>query len=264
MTGLADIQNALRDTVLGDDQVQGIVHALVRSAGVPVAERIAVHRRNTLVLTCDALADTFPVVKALVGDGFFRTLGRAFVLEHPPRNATLLFYGQDFPDFIARFKPAQSVPYLADVARLEWAIHESYHAAEETPVDARQLGRLAPEKLAGARFSFHPALNLLHAPWAVDEIRDAHRDGPPSDAVRIGDGPVWLVVRRVNGVVTVDRASRCMWDALVALKNGARLGPVLAEAMARDSEFQASEVLAWLMTAGQVTGLTLEEGSGNG
>jgi hypothetical protein len=38
----------------------------------------------------------------------------------PPLSPILLKYGGRFPTFIETFRPTSSLPYLADVARLEW------------------------------------------------------------------------------------------------------------------------------------------------
>ncbi len=83
--------------------------------------RFAVYRNNVMMSLIDALADTYPVVQRLVGEDFFRAMARVFAQAKPPRSAVMAYYGRDFAAFIDAFPPAASVPYLADVARLEMA-----------------------------------------------------------------------------------------------------------------------------------------------
>ena len=72
----------------------------------------------------------YPVTRRLVGDDFFRAMARAFVAAQKPRSPVLIHYGADFPAFVEAFEPAREIPYLTDVARLENAWVEAYHAAE--------------------------------------------------------------------------------------------------------------------------------------
>jgi hypothetical protein len=83
------------------------------------ARRFAVYRNNVMVSLIDALADSFPVTQALVGEEFFRAMAGVFARAHPPRSPVMAHYGDGFAGFIEDFQPAASLPYLADVARLE-------------------------------------------------------------------------------------------------------------------------------------------------
>src|SRR6266542_3456863 len=74
-------------------------------------------------LAAEALATTFPTVQALVGEDFFRMLARAFVGQSPPNQPVLAEYGAGFPAFIAGHDAARDLPYLADIARLDWALN---------------------------------------------------------------------------------------------------------------------------------------------
>ena len=117
----------------------------------PVARRFAVYRNNVAAGLIGVVAGAFPAVQRIVGEEFFKAMARAYVLAHPPESPVLMDYGADFADFIAGFEPAASVPYLADVARIERAWREAYHAAEAVP--------LAPTDFAGIPETDLPAVN---------------------------------------------------------------------------------------------------------
>jgi len=95
----------------------------------PVA-RFAVYRNNVVVSLVAALADTFPVVRELVGEEFFTAMARLYVAEQPPLSPVLAHYGDGFADWVVQFEPAAAVPCLADMARLERARVRAYHAAD--------------------------------------------------------------------------------------------------------------------------------------
>jgi len=152
--------------------------------GCNPATRFAVYRNNVMVSLIDALADTYPVVQALVGADFFRAMARVFAQDSPPHSPVLAYYGQDFAAFIDSFAPAACVPYLADVARLEMARVLAYHAADALPVNPQTLQAVLthPEQLAATQLVLHPSVHIIASPFAVLSIWAAHQSqDTPSD-----------------------------------------------------------------------------------
>ncbi len=146
--------------------------------GSDPAHRFGIYRNNVLVSLVDSLADTFPVVAALVGDEFFRAMAGEFVRANLPTSPILYRYGADLPRFLTAFPPAGSLPYLADVARLEFACVRALHAAEGATLPAETLERLlrTPGLLPGLRVRFDPAFLLLSSRYAIVSIWSAHQE----------------------------------------------------------------------------------------
>lgn len=139
------------------------------------AARFAVYRNNVFVGLTRALAQRFPVTERLIGTDFFRGMARAYAQEHRPATPLMFAYGEDFPDFIAAFAPAASLAYLPDVARLEAAWTDAYHAADAVPVQPADLGALAPDRLETARLTPHPAARLIRSDYPIGTIWAAHQ-----------------------------------------------------------------------------------------
>src|SRR5258708_14100720 len=116
------------------------------------ADRIDIYRNTFVTGVTKALRLTYPAVHRLVGAEFFEGAAGHFIAQHPPRAAYLDEYGEEFPDFLARFRPAASLAYLADVARLEWAVSRAIHAADIEPLDLTRLAALPPEDQPRVRF----------------------------------------------------------------------------------------------------------------
>ena len=131
--------------------------------GSDPAARFAVHRNNAVSSLVDALADTFPVTRELVGEAFFAAMARLFVMGAPPRSPVLALYGGDFPAFVEGLRSCSSVPYLADVARLEVQRIRAFHAADAPVLTAGDLTRhlLDPQAVAASRVKFHPSAAVL-------------------------------------------------------------------------------------------------------
>lgn len=141
-----------------------------------VVRRFAVYRNNVAHSLSRALAARFPVIERLVGADFFCPLAAAFIAAHPPASPMLFQWGADFPGFLAGFEPLRELPYLGDVAQLEWLRGEAYHAADARPADAAALARAA-EAPAQTLAQLHPSVRLMTSRFAAVTIWQASQPG---------------------------------------------------------------------------------------
>lgn len=146
--------------------------------GLPSDRRFAVYRNNVVVGLVQALKAAYPVVHRLVGEDFFRVMATYFVRRDPPSSPILLHYGESFPDFLAIFEPVAHLPWLPDVARLERARLEAYHAAEAPPAD---LSATDPSRFGQLRLTLHPSFRIVPSRFAARTIWLANlADTPPA------------------------------------------------------------------------------------
>ena len=174
--------------------------------GSDPATRFAIYRNNVTVSLIDALADTYPVVQQLVGEAFFRAMAKVFALANPPRSPVMANYGHGFAEFVATFPPARSVPYLADVARLEMARVQAYHAADVPPIDTGTLhdALAQPEQLMGLNLVLHPSVQVLMSPFAVYSLWAAHQGALCISSVAVDVAQAVLVFRHGLDVQTLE------------------------------------------------------------
>jgi len=235
----------------GDDAVP---ETLIARDGHAPSRRFAVYRNNVYKSLIDLLASRFPVSVRIVGEEFFRAMARLFVEESPPSSAVLLRYGGEFADFVARFPPASSVPYLADVMRLEWAWHTAYHAPDAEPLSPQGLAGICADGVEHARLALHPSLQIVRSDYPVITIWElAGRDGEKEPAALPEDAEDALIVRPALEV----EARRLPPGGAVfiqALGNGARLMDAAAQALEGDSAFDLEQNLAGLITSGAIAG----------
>ena len=123
--------------------------------------RFAVYRNNVAVGLIGALEKRFPATIRIVGEEFFRGMARSFIAQHPPCSPVLMIYGDDFPEFIAKFLPARDIAYLADVARLEAARTRAYHAADAVSLAPSVWSAIDSTQLGSVRLRLHPSLTVL-------------------------------------------------------------------------------------------------------
>jgi hypothetical protein len=223
---------------------------LCSANGADPASRFAVYRNNVQSSLINALADSYPVVLQLVGEAFFRAMAALFIHGHPPRSPVLSDYGAELANFIEAFAPAASVPYLADVARLERLRTLAYHAADALPLWPEQISRAlaTPHALSELRFDLHPSFQLLDSAYAVVAIWAAHQQDTTLEHIDIRQPQHALVLR--NGleveVFAID-AGTCTFIRHLSA------GQPLLAAVEGSPEFDLSQTLALLIRHNAIT-----------
>ncbi|WGR98649.1 putative DNA-binding domain-containing protein [Bradyrhizobium sp. ISRA443] len=234
-----------------------IPHGLVGPDGEPSLKRFAVYRNNVVASLIEALKDGFPAVRRLVGDEFFCAMARAYVAVEPPRSPILLEYGAGFADFIRTFEPAAALPYLADVARIERAWAQAYHAPEASPIAPEVFTTIAPDQLPAIRLALHPSLRLVRSQFPALTIWWMNvGDGIPAPVDLAAGGEDVLIVRPLADV-EVRSIPRGSFEFIQALADGEPVLPALQAALIADPRFDLAANLTDLMCAGALVGYGL-------
>jgi hypothetical protein len=230
--------------------------------GKAAAKRYNVYRNNVTVSLIDALADIFPATQRITGPGFFRAMVRFHVRETPPTSPLLFEYGRDFPDFIARYEHAEGMPWLADVARIERAWLDAYHAADAPPLKPQDLAMIAPGRLAETVFRPHPATRIVRSPFPAVTIFAANRSDGPVGRIETDEREDALVTRPALDVVVrgLPPGGACFVASLVA---GEPLGTAAAAALGEAPEFDLAANIAGVIEAGAFTAIAEEIDDGS-
>ena len=168
------------------------------------AARLRVYRHHVFHSLTTALASTFATVQALVGEDFFRTMAHAYVARALPVQPVLAEYGADFPLFVAAHAPAQGLSYLADIARLDWALNAALQAPRGAVLGVADLQAIPVEQLPAQRLLLAPGHALICSPYPIDRIRAAAQPGADAAPLNLENDPAQLlVVRRANDAAFV-------------------------------------------------------------
>jgi len=196
---------------------------------------LAVYRTTIRSNYRNALAATYPVVRALLGVAAFGALVDAYAAARPSTSGDLNEYGEGLGDVLAASSDPADPRRLPDLARLEWAIDEAARAADAdaTPAEVfAALSALAVEVRAASRFPLQPFVRLVHAQGPILETWRTH----VAPLVR-EHRDEWLIVRRDGEGVRIERLATAEHAWLSALAEGATLGEALARALAVDAAF---------------------------
>ncbi len=258
---LSDRQREFGAAILNPEAA--IPAGLVGPDGEPSLRRFSVYRNNVVVGLIDALKQSFPAVTRIVGDEFMSAMARIYVAAEPPSSPILLHYGAGLASFIEGFEPASTVPYLADVARMEWAWHESYHARETSKLKPSSLSGLAPQEFEHVMFTPHSSLRLVASAYPALSIWEMNVDDAeprPIDLTQT-ESAIFL---RPHAEVEARVVSASSFAFLQGLIRGQTVTQALREAVRQDELFDLGANLTELFRMGAFEGWKLGEASLHG
>lgn len=245
MLALPDLQKAFAGYLSGDGGAE--LAAIVRGDSISAAARLRIHRHHVQQSLAAALAATFPTVQSLVGGKFFGVMARDFVAGGLPVQPVLAEYGEAFPDFVAGYALAQGLPYLADAARLDWALNAAFHSPEESRLTPAHLQGIAPDELVDLALDLAPGTVLLQSAFPIDRIWRASQEAGDGPTVDLGAGGASLLVTRRSddaAFVSLDRAEAAF---VAALSEGATLQGAVQNAFGVDAAFDLSTAFGRLL-----------------
>jgi Uncharacterized protein conserved in bacteria len=230
MSSLHNLQTRFAEAVFNPGSTGFERH--IRPNGLTGARRLRVYRNNVFVSLTEALRVCYPVINHLVGERFFDYTAEHYIRVYPSTSGNLHDFGREFAAFIGAFSPASHLLYLADVARLEWAYQEVFHAAEPAPLDLFELSSVPPDRYSDLRFELHPASRLVASDYPILRIWQVNQPDYVGDAtVDLSEGGVNLLVIRRSLKIERETLSAGEYVLLKALAEGRIIGYASAYAL---------------------------------
>jgi len=247
MPTLPELQEQFAQAVFADSAPA--FSRLLRTHEVTAEDRLAVYRDNVLHNLTGALRDLYPVVLRLTGEDWFRQAAHGYIYSHASRSGDLNDYGREFADCLAGLPVvAGDLPYLPDTARLEWLVHEVFHAGDAGPLDLECLAGVPSQDHGKLHFHLHPACRLLQSDYPVHRIWQVNQPGHSGEEmVSLEEGGATVLVFRgadyTTGVEALDAAVSSFISALLhrqslsvivdTLPEGSEVGMLLQNLVAR-------------------------------
>jgi hypothetical protein len=225
--------------------------------GKGAVKRYNVYRNNVTVSLIDALVAIYPAVQRITGTEFFRAMARFHVRATPPTSPLLFEYGRDFPAFIESYEYARDMPWLADVARIERAWLDAYHAADTPALPAATLAQVPADRLGDIIFKVHPATRLVRSAYPAVAIFAMNRGNGPVTSLKSNAAEDALVTRP-DMAVDVRLLPPGNTTFLASLIGGATLAEATSKALDETPSFDLSASIAGMIEAGVFT--TLQPG----
>lgn len=206
---------------------ESLKHTIQNRSEVALNERFSIYQNNVFYSLTTALGDLYPTIKKLVGEEFFNGTANVYIRHSPPSQAAMVYFGAQFPQFLSEFEHTKEMLYLADVARLELARHQAYHAVDTPVLDKPFFSTLNPEQFERSGVNFHPSLTLIESTFPVFTIWQSNQDDKTDsrldnqDVISL-DEPEWLIVVRPYYevfVFNVDYGTYLFYQSLLEKKS---------------------------------------------
>jgi len=217
--------------------------------GISGELRLDIYRNNVFGALTQALRLTYPVVHTLVGEVFFNYMAKGYIREHTSTSGDLTHFGSGFPVFLEEFPSALDLPYLPDVAYLEWLCHISYHSADHMPLALERLANLPPESYDNLRFRLHPACHLFASSYPIHRIwQICQPDYAGNETVDISLGGINLLVQRMGLRIMLQPLSKGEFALLGAFSSEQGFAEACAAALEAEPGFDLSGSLQRFVT----------------
>ncbi|MFZ3585181.1 DNA-binding domain-containing protein [Loktanella sp. DJP18] len=214
-----------------------------------VERRFAVYRNNVAVSLTAALAKRFPVIERLVGEAFFGAMARIYAEAHRPQSPVLLAWGDSFAAFLADFGPLAAYPYMADVARIEYARGVAFHAADARSARTESFLDADPSRLT---LRLHPSAQVIRCNHPAVSIWRHNQPGATPDSLTLAGSEIALILRDRSFDVPVFAIGEGDAELLDHLRRGATLTTAAELAQWAAPGHDAQPLIRHLMQMGAI------------
>ncbi len=228
---------------------------LAGGAGL-IERRLAIYRANVAASATKALAAAYPVLRQVVGETFFDGLARTYLQLVPSTSGDLSDYGAAFSGFVSEFAHTQSLPYLPDLARLEWAVHRAYGAQDAQPWDKQRLASIAPARQSTIRFDWAAGTAIIDSDFPIARIWLIHQPGFEGEFNVDWSVRERVLVSREGFRVAVSALGAGDAAFIASSLAGSALGASAEMALAAEPGFDLGHLLGRLMGADVISGFT--------
>ncbi len=197
--------------------------------GGPGEDRLQVYADGYPARVAEALKETYEAVKHVLGEGMFLRVASDYADTRPSTSFDLGMAGRLFPAFLKSARVTEKLPFLPELAQLEWRVSEAFHAYDTPAMDPSVLAGFAPEDWERLVFTFRPSVTLARSAWPVVDLWRARRTPIEEFDLELANRPQNVLVHRVGFKVACEALESEEFRVLEGLWAGRTLGAVCDE-----------------------------------
>lgn len=200
------------------------------------AQLLQLYRNNYVISLTEYLAASFPVCQALVGKEFMAELAKAYIKVYPPKQPEVEAYGERLAAFIEGCSQAASVPYLADMARLEWLLDRLGNLRTDriSPFPFEELSSLQENEQSRLCFQLSEHIRWISSPYPLFSIWNGVQNAELT-SIDLQQGESILLQTMADNSVRLHRLSVNEVGLLEALQKHLSVAEILQDETLSDS-----------------------------
>ena len=257
---LSDLQRLFYDAITTQDlqSIQALSPKMQSTEHLTFEQGLSAYQGSVVGKLSRALEDIYPVCCRLVGSAFFVAMAKQYIRRYPSRSPDLGDYGEQLAVFLAQFEPAAALPYLPDVARLEWHWHRVFNSEEQASLDLAALGQVSPEQWENLIFELPQNSVLLTSDYPVHRIWQVNQpDHTETAPVHLDQGGVNLFLWRDQDETRIDLPTDAEWQLLQAFAAGDRFGPICSQLATHSPVVDVAALLPVWVQRGWMAGFSV-------
>jgi hypothetical protein len=254
MLSLKQIQLSLTEAIYQNDEQ---ILAEIKSSEIENTARLQIYKDNVLITLYESLKSTYPAICKLVGEQFFKYATHEYIKNNKPISGNLDEYGENFINFLAELSATKELKYLPDIARLEWAVHTAYFAADVQKINAVALSKISPEQLENLKFELHPSTQIISSIYPIDKIwQMTQEDSEESSDIDITERGADVLVIRPDLKTQVLLLENGEAAFLNSIENGDSLYKAFEKALIINANFNIGSAIQKFSLNGTFVGFT--------
>lgn len=227
--------------------------ARIAGNGLAPAARLRIYRHSCNETQTAALRTTYPAVLALVGDAFFNQMARGYRRAHPSHSGNLQLFGDALAGYVETLPGCRSLPYLPDVARLEWLRQLTILAPDAAPIGPDALAAAIRGAGDSLRLVLHPSLHVLESGHPLLTLWN-YALHPDDEKLVLDEVGECVALWREDAEVAMGALDPASFACIAALAQEASLGAALRAATAIDPDFELDTCLESIGEHGLIVG----------
>ncbi len=221
---LKDLQNKFSDFIYTGELSPELNELVATRDSFAAEEQLFLYKNNCMSFLKDRLRNLYPTVSSLVGEGFFKTLMHHYIQLNPSRSGDLNEYGGEFAEFVSKFPAAQTVPYLADVARIEWSWSLLSVAEDNAAFELEKLEGIAPKQFQNLILVLQTAFCAVASQYPIVDIWElSQANSDDESSVSLDDGEQFVLLHRSADDVEMQEISAADYHFISYLYEGLTL-----------------------------------------
>jgi hypothetical protein len=192
--------------------------------------RLWIYGNGYFLRLIEALGNNFSSVKNVLGEAAFRRVARAYLIQNPSTFRSIDDIGAKIAKFLELSGFSEKFPFLADLARVEWAAHELSFADDTPAFGVQSLKTIRAAAWPRAKLKLDPSIRLLTSHWPVNDLWRDDGKWTTGQLRSIKPSRYYFLVHRLpDKRIRIPAITRTEHQLLSALKRGLPLKQALAK-----------------------------------
>ncbi len=229
---LATLQQLFYDAVFEKNEAAWgqICQQIVSTSTLTAVDRLKIYQKSVFGKLSRTLSRIYPVCQQLVGEGFFKIMALSYIHQYSSVSSNLGDYGEQFADFITQYPPATTLPYLSDIAQLEWHWHRIFTGIDHLPFNFKALEMIPPTQWDAITFYLPPTTALLESIYPIHRIWEVNQpDYQGESQVDLDTGGVKLFLWRQGYTLRMELLTEEEWLLLHQFQRNKKLAAICEE-----------------------------------